>query len=238
MSRAVVILNTEADRKKVATWATNVAFGTRVEFKAMARSTEQNAGMWVLLTELATKLKWHGMKLTAEDYKDLLTASLRKEIRQVPNAEGTGFVLLGMRTSDMTVPEMSDFIELIYAFGAQHGIQLPTLVKASQRTAADHSSPGTGGAAKGEASDPASPPERPVMPLAADLSKASAAEILAWADVLEARLRQCAHFEIDGFWQSAANHGRLAALARVSPDRYRELNALSAELRQPKRSAA
>lgn len=85
------------------------------------RSLEQNALMWALLTDIANQVPWHGIKLSAEEYKDLLSAGLVKS-KAVPNIEGNGFVILGQRTSTMTKREFSELCELIHAFGAQHGV--------------------------------------------------------------------------------------------------------------------
>jgi hypothetical protein len=122
MTRALLILASEAEKIKAIGWIKKAPWNTRVEFKAARRSPDQNSLMWCLLTELAEQLRWHNLKLSAEDYKDLLSAGLRREVRTVPNITGDGFVLLGMRTSDMGRDEMSQMIELCYAFGARHGV--------------------------------------------------------------------------------------------------------------------
>jgi hypothetical protein len=122
MSRALVIIGGRADREKAARWCMGAPVNTRVEFKAARRSTDQNAKMWAMLSEIASQVTWHGLKLSAEDWKDLLTASFRKEVRTVPNLDGNGFVVLGMRTSDMSRQEMADLIELMHAFGARQGV--------------------------------------------------------------------------------------------------------------------
>jgi len=75
-----------------------------------------------MLTEISEQVKWHGHHLTADDYKSLFTAGLRKAF-VVPDLDGSGFVMLGLRTSDMSKEEMSDMIELMYKFGAEHGVQ-------------------------------------------------------------------------------------------------------------------
>lgn len=121
MSRAVVIIRTSADRAKIIRWAGNVDDGTVVEFKSARRNTDQNALMWVLLGEVAQQVDWYGQKLSADDWKDVLTASLRRA-RVVPGVDAGTFVPLGMRTSDMTKAEFSELVELIYAFGAQQGV--------------------------------------------------------------------------------------------------------------------
>ena len=40
----------------------------------------------------------------------------------VPNIDGTGFVVMAQSTSNMTIKEMVDLIELIHAFGAQNNV--------------------------------------------------------------------------------------------------------------------
>lgn len=122
MSRAAVIIRTPADRAKVARWAANVEPGTAVEFRSKSRSAEQSALMWVLLGHIAKQVEWYGVYLSADDWKDVLTASLRKA-RVVPGVDPGTFVPLGMRTSQMTIPEMTALIELIYAFGAERSVK-------------------------------------------------------------------------------------------------------------------
>lgn len=85
------------------------------------RSTSQNAKMWAMLGEISEQVEWHGHRLTPENYKDLFTACLKRQ-KSVPGIDG-GFVVLGTSTRDMTTMEMSDLIELMYSFAAEHGVQ-------------------------------------------------------------------------------------------------------------------
>lgn len=85
------------------------------------RSQEQNALMWSVLTDLSKQVMWHGEKLTKEEYKDLLTAGLKKQ-RAIPGIDG-GFVVLGSSTSKMTKQEMTDLITLAHAFGDEHEVK-------------------------------------------------------------------------------------------------------------------
>lgn len=82
------------------------------------RSMVQNAKMWAMLGDIAKQVVWYGLTLSSDDWKDVLSASLRKEIRTVPNIDGNGLVVLGMRTSQMSVGEMNELIEFMYSFGA------------------------------------------------------------------------------------------------------------------------
>ena len=85
------------------------------------RSQEQNQLMWSVLTDLSRQVMWHGQKLTKEEYKDLLTAGLKKQ-RAIPGLDG-GFVVLGSSTSKMTKQEMTDLITLAHAFGDEREVK-------------------------------------------------------------------------------------------------------------------
>jgi hypothetical protein len=93
-----------------------------VEFRAPRRSLDQNALMWSLLQQISKGVDWYGQKLSSEDWKDVLTASLRRT-RVVPGIDAGTFVPLGMRTSQMTKEEISDLIESIIAFGPENGVK-------------------------------------------------------------------------------------------------------------------
>lgn len=85
------------------------------------RNLEQNAKLWAMLGEVSKQVNWHGNKLTPENWKDVFTASLKKQMA-VPGIDG-GFVVCGTSTSKMTVGEMAELIELITAFGVQHNVK-------------------------------------------------------------------------------------------------------------------
>jgi hypothetical protein len=126
MSRAIVQIKCKADRNLIERWANNVPEGTTVEFRAPRRSIDQNALMWSLLGQISKQVDWYGQKLSSEDWKDVLTASLRRT-RVVPGIDVGTFVPLGMRTSQMSKEEISDLLELIYAFGAERGVKFREL---------------------------------------------------------------------------------------------------------------
>lgn len=100
----------------------NVDAGTRVELKEAKRTDDQNAKMWSMLTEVSQQLLWHGVKLSTEDWKLVFLDALKREVRMVPNIDGNGFVNLGRSSSDLSKAEFSDLIEIIFAFGAKHGV--------------------------------------------------------------------------------------------------------------------
>ena len=122
MSRALFILANQTVRERVKGYIDSAPEGYRVILNEPKRSTAQNDRMWAMLTKIAAQLNWHGVKLTPDDWKLIFLDGLKREMRVVPNLDGTGFVNLGRRSSDLSVREMTDLIELIFSFGANHGV--------------------------------------------------------------------------------------------------------------------
>ena len=89
--------------------------------KKNRRSLGQNALMWSLLADISDQVEWHGEKMSKKDWKWVFTAAIRRQ-RMVPGIDG-GIVFLGEPTSVMSKQEMSDLIELLYSFGAEHGVE-------------------------------------------------------------------------------------------------------------------
>ena len=107
-------------RKRAVSAIMDAPDGYIVRITEPTRSLESNALLWVLLGEVSKQVEWYGSKLTAEEWKDVFSASLKKQ-KVVPALDG-GFVVCGQRTSKMTKSEFSDLIELIQAFGAERGV--------------------------------------------------------------------------------------------------------------------
>lgn len=122
MSRALLILNSTADRVKASSWVAKAPPGTRVEFKRAKRTTDQNAKMWAALTDVSEQQTHYGLKLKPDAWKLLFLDALKREVRAIPNLDGTGFIDLGRSSSDLSVSEMADLIEVIQAWGAEHGV--------------------------------------------------------------------------------------------------------------------
>ena len=129
MSRATIILRSDADRKRAADWLNKAPLGCSIEFKRSRRSLDQNSLMWARLTEIARQVDWYGQKLTATDWKDMFTASLRKAT-SVPGLDPGTVVVLGLHTSDMTKDEMGLLLDLIDAFAAERGVTFQEQVAA------------------------------------------------------------------------------------------------------------
>lgn len=89
------------------------------------RTLQQNAKLWSMLGDIARQVQWpvNGVMqyLDSEDWKSLVTAAARHEVRMAAGLTG-GVVMLGVSTRRMTVAEMGDVIEFMYSFGAERGV--------------------------------------------------------------------------------------------------------------------
>lgn len=86
------------------------------------RSIDQNRKLWACLGDVSRQVNWHGRWLDAESWKCIFTAALKKQ-DVVPNLNGDGFVVLGQSTSKMRISEFAGLLELIQAFGTEHGVK-------------------------------------------------------------------------------------------------------------------
>lgn len=116
-----ITLRTRDDRALAARALDRAPVGYKVTFTPPTRTLPQNAQLWALLDEISEQVTWHGEKLSSEEWKDIMTAALKKQ-RVVPGIDG-GVVVIGAHTSQMTIEELSDLLELVCAFGAERGVK-------------------------------------------------------------------------------------------------------------------
>lgn len=122
MTRALLTLTSEAVRLRAKRWLSQAPLGTRVEFRAPRRSIPQNDKMWSMLTDIAAQVTHCGRKYPADAWKVLFMHALGREIQFLPAIDGTTFVPYGQSSSELSKQEMSDLIEFIAAWGAEHGV--------------------------------------------------------------------------------------------------------------------
>lgn len=92
-----------------------------LQIKPKTRSLEQNSRMWAMLTDVSRQVDWYGKKLSPEAWKCVFSASLKKQ-DVVPGLHGD-FVVIGQSTSQMSVRDMTDLMDLMSAFGAERGVR-------------------------------------------------------------------------------------------------------------------
>lgn len=119
--KRILILTGEAARKAACRDVLAAPEGYVVTIAERTRSLDQNAALWPALTEVSEQVDWYGQKLTPEEWKDVFSATLKKQ-KVVPGLDG-GFVVCGQRTSRMGKREFGDLLELVHAFGAERGVR-------------------------------------------------------------------------------------------------------------------
>ena len=91
-----------------------------------SRSLEQSSKLHAMLGDVSRQLLWpvNGAmeRLSVDDWKSVISASFMQEKRMAAGVRG-GFVILGKRTSSMSMREMSEMIEFLYSFGAEQGVR-------------------------------------------------------------------------------------------------------------------
>ena len=106
----------------------NAPTGFCVTVAEPTRSLEANAAQWPILQAFADQLKWpvNGSmeSLTADEFKDILTAAFKRETVRVAMGLDGGMVMLGARTSQMGKREFSEWLDFLHATAAARGVEL------------------------------------------------------------------------------------------------------------------
>lgn len=109
------------------------ADGMVVRISPPQKKREQEEKYHAMIGDIARQVEYAGRKWDSEDMKRLLIDEFAEEMRQagtplhhdsrvVPSFDGRRIVQLGIQTRQFYVKEASDFIEYLFAFGAQHGV--------------------------------------------------------------------------------------------------------------------
>jgi hypothetical protein len=122
MTRYFFTLNSIQDRARVSNAVARAPHGTRVEIKADKRTLPQNERMWAMLTDIATQKEHNGRKYTPDQWKVLFMHACGRETQFIPALDGAGFIPWGQSSSDLSKKEMTDLIEFMLSWGAEHGV--------------------------------------------------------------------------------------------------------------------
>ncbi|MFT0547470.1 recombination protein NinB [Allopusillimonas ginsengisoli] len=126
MDKQIFQLVSPMVRRNAAYAIANAPDGHRVEIRPKTRTLAQNDMLWSILADISKQVRFvvNGelVHVKPEEAKDILTAGLKREMRMAMGIDG-GMVLLGQRTSKMTVRQMVELIELAHAFGAEKEVR-------------------------------------------------------------------------------------------------------------------
>lgn len=110
---------------------TNLAAGQRMrlEIKKATRSLDQNAKFHAMIGMVGAATRQAGLTWTDDDWKRLLIDQWahetgRKIGRVAPSLDGERVVQLGWQSHKFTVEDASEFIEWLYAWATEKGIEI------------------------------------------------------------------------------------------------------------------
>jgi len=100
-----------------------------MEIKLASKTREQEEKYHAMIGDIAKQAQHMGAKWSAEDWKRLLVDQYLREVENiqgkvVPNLDGSGIVQLGFQTRKFTKEQASEFVEWLYAWSAENGIDL------------------------------------------------------------------------------------------------------------------
>ena len=98
-----------------------------LEIKAVNKSREQEEKYHAMIGDIAKQASHLGSKWDSESWKRLLVDLFLRENgmyngKILQNLDGTGIIQLGFQTRNFTKEQASEFVEWLYAWGANNGI--------------------------------------------------------------------------------------------------------------------
>ena len=94
------------------------------------RNLEQNAAQWPILDAFSAQLQWpvnaELVYMSADEWKDVLTAAFNREAVRIAKGLDGGVVMLGQRTSRFTKKRFSEWLDFLNATAAQRGVRIET----------------------------------------------------------------------------------------------------------------
>jgi hypothetical protein len=96
--------------------------GHVVKIAEETRTDEQNRLMWPLIADMQGQIAEMGTR-SADDCKLQFLHALGQELRFLPALEGGGVFPVGQRSSKLSKAQFSALIEIMFHYGARHGVK-------------------------------------------------------------------------------------------------------------------
>lgn len=123
MSGTTVILNSDARRMQAIRMIEQAPLGAVVTFQPSRRTLPQNDKMHAMLTDLA-RAKPEGRSLPVHKWKALVMDAAGCKPDWERSLDGESMVCVGYKSSRLTKEGMSDVIEAIHQYAAEHGVEM------------------------------------------------------------------------------------------------------------------
>lgn len=125
MKQTFILAHDTARRRAVAC-VSDAPAGFVVTVQEPTRNLEQNAAQWPILDAFAKQLQWpvngQMVRMTDEEWKDVLSAAFRRESLRMAMGLDGGVVMLGQRTSKFAKGEFSEWLDFLNATAALRGV--------------------------------------------------------------------------------------------------------------------
>lgn len=116
-----VIIRSKAQRELARALVDVAPLNTVIRFGAEKRSLSQNARLWAMLSDVS-RSKPEGRTHTPEVWKCLFMHACGHAVRFELGLDGEPFPV-GFRSSHLSVPQMSELMEFISAWGSERGVR-------------------------------------------------------------------------------------------------------------------
>jgi hypothetical protein len=115
-------LTNDVNRARASRWCQTAPHGAIVNIREATRTNEQNALLWVLLSDVS-RAKPEGRCHTPDVWKCLFMAACGHAVQFETGLDGAPFPV-GFRSSRLSKAQMTDLIEFIFSWCAEKGVQL------------------------------------------------------------------------------------------------------------------
>ena len=130
--KRIIVVDGEPRRAIALEAVRTVPLGYVVTLAEKTRTNAQNAAQWPILEAFAEQLLWpvNGkfVKMTSEEWKDVLTAAFRNETTRLAMGLDGGVVMLGMRTSNMSKKMFGEWLEFLHSVADDRGVKIEAQV--------------------------------------------------------------------------------------------------------------
>lgn len=120
MTGQTVILHGPHQRALARSLIDRAPEGAVVNIREATRTTDQNKKMHAMLSDIS-RAKPRGLRHTPDIWKAIIMRECGHEVQFCHGLDGQPFPV-GFRSSRLSKSQMSDLIEFMYAFGAEHGV--------------------------------------------------------------------------------------------------------------------
>lgn len=117
-----VLLSGDSQRAYAKRMIDEAEIGEVAQVGKPTRSLEQNAKMHPMIEDIRRQVPSMAT-FTVDQIKLRFLDALGTELTFLPKLEGEGLFPVGLRSSTLTVEQFSGLIELLYEYGAKHGVK-------------------------------------------------------------------------------------------------------------------